>query len=152
MTKSFEINHLILNRGLYLSDIRRINENTNVYIYDWRIYAPRELKYLSESANHTIEHLLANYMNNSKRVLKIAIFPYGCLTGFGIALGEKIEVEELENILKDFINSVINNKNYVPGNQLSQCGNPRTLNYNEALKVLDEVLDDINNHKYSYVY
>ncbi|MDR2867236.1 MAG: S-ribosylhomocysteine lyase [Acholeplasmatales bacterium] len=152
MTKSFEINHLVLQRGIYLNDIRKINDETNVYIYDWRIYAPSELKYLNQSANHTIEHLLADYFNNSKEVTKIAIFPYGCLTGFGIALAQNISPQKLEKIILDFIQSVFAQDNFVPGNSLSACGNPRTLNYLEAIQVLKEVHNDIINGKYHYVY
>jgi S-ribosylhomocysteine lyase LuxS involved in autoinducer biosynthesis len=129
-----------------------VNDTTNIYIYDWRIFAPTELKYLNERQNHTIEHLLADYLNNSKDVTKIAIFPYGCLTGFGIALADNIPPQQLEKILVKFINEVFEKENYVPGDALSQCGNPRTLNYSEAIIVLKEVLEDIKNNLYSYNY
>jgi S-ribosylhomocysteine lyase LuxS involved in autoinducer biosynthesis len=146
MTKSFCIDHTKLNPGFYYQETKQ-----GIFIYDWRIFSPREKKYLNEKANHTIEHYLASYLNEIEEYKKVAIFPYGCLTGFGLALGTLLTPIQSKTLLLNFINYV-NNTTFIPGNSELECGNHTTLDRNEALKVLKVVESEILTDKYNYIY
>jgi S-ribosylhomocysteine lyase len=152
MTKSFTIDHLKLKRGIYLNDI--INTGLeDILTFDWRIYAPTELTYLTYEEIHTIEHLLASYMNENKKCNKIAIYPYGCQTGFGITVYGNITVNDIKEFILDLSNKVLSGAiTLIPGDSVLECGNPRTLKMSAARNVFSFVKDDIINDKYSYKY
>ena len=54
---SFTVNHDVLDLGMYVSRI-----DGDVVTYDVRMKKPNAGSYLSMSAAHTLEHLLATYM------------------------------------------------------------------------------------------
>jgi S-ribosylhomocysteine lyase len=152
MTKSFTIDHLTLKRGIYLNDIISTGIE-DILTFDWRIYAPFEHNYLTIEEIHTIEHLLASYMNENKGCNKIAIYPYGCQTGFGITVYGNINVDDIKNIILSLSDNVLNNiTTTIPGNSIKECGNPKTLDLNSAKRVLQFVKNDIVNNNYSYKY
>ena len=70
---SFTINHLDLYPGLYVS---RRDEKNGVVIttFDMRITAPNREPVIDVPALHTIEHLGATYLRNSKRKDEIVYF------------------------------------------------------------------------------
>ncbi|MDR2822232.1 MAG: S-ribosylhomocysteine lyase [Acholeplasmatales bacterium] len=146
MTKSFSIDHTTLERGFYFQE-----EKENVFIYDFRIYAPKEKKYLTPLENHTLEHYLANYLNERKEYKKVAIFPYGCLTGFGLVLGVRLLEDEVVEMLKSFLEYGFNNS-LIPGNSIYECGNPATLNYSSLIDILKVIEKDLLNNNYSFTY
>jgi S-ribosylhomocysteine lyase len=152
MTKSFTIDHTKLQRGIYLNDIIKTGLE-DILTFDFRIYAPFENTYLTIEEIHSIEHLLASYMNDRVECNKIAIYPYGCQTGFGITVFGNITVEDIKNFILDLALKVINGTiSSIPGNSVLECGNPKTLNLQSAKKVFEIVYSDIINNKYSYKY
>lgn len=59
--KSFKLNHKTLLPGIYVS-----REDGKTTTYDIRLVKPNNYPILSTSILHTIEHLAATYMRNSK--------------------------------------------------------------------------------------
>ncbi len=136
---SFEKNHNLLLPGFYLS-----SEINGIYTYDLRFKKPNEGDYISISAAHSIEHLLATAYRNSEYAENVIYFgPMGCRTGFYLLLkdinkekAKKLTVEAINNALKE---------NSVPGSKKIQCGNYRSHNLKKAkqelinyLKILKE--------------
>ena len=79
MIKSFKIDHTKLNIGIYLHDVKKIN-NCFITTYDMRFKQPNKGKYISNSAMHSLEHIIATYYSKYKE--KIYFGPMGCQTGF----------------------------------------------------------------------
>ena len=79
---SFQVNHLNLLPGLYLSRTDR-REQCAASTFDLRVTAPNREPVMDVPAIHTIEHLGATFFRNSKRKDEIIYFgPMGCRTGF----------------------------------------------------------------------
>ena len=79
---SFQVNHLDLLPGLYLSRQDRQDQCT-VSTFDLRVTAPNREPVMDTPAIHTIEHLGATFLRNSSRKEEIIYFgPMGCRTGF----------------------------------------------------------------------
>ena len=75
---SFMVDHTKLEPGIYLS-----REDRGVITYDLRFIKPNTPPFLSNKALHTIEHLCATYLRNSKFSENVIYFgPMGCRTGF----------------------------------------------------------------------
>ncbi len=117
---SFTVDHTKLQRGMYISRI-----DGNVITYDIRTRRPNVEEVMETGAIHTVEHLFATFVRNSKFKDNIIYFgPMGCRTGFyflttGMTHGEalKLTQEALE-----FIESF---EGEVPGVSAVECGNYR---------------------------
>ena len=59
--KSFQINHNILEPGFYIS-----REDGDIITYDLRTRKPNAGDYMSNSAMHSVEHMFATCIRNSK--------------------------------------------------------------------------------------
>ena len=57
---SFEVNHNVLERGIYISRIDK-----DITTYDIRMKLPNKNDYLATAAMHTIEHIVATFVRNS---------------------------------------------------------------------------------------
>ncbi len=117
---SFTVDHTKLLRGMYISRI-----DGNVITYDIRTRRPNVEEVMQTGAIHTLEHLFATFVRNSRFKDNIIYFgPMGCRTGFyflttGMTHGEalKLTQEALE-----FIESF---EGDVPGVSAVECGNYR---------------------------
>ena len=75
---SFQIDHNILKRGIYISRI-----DDDITTYDIRMREPNKEPVMTNAAMHTIEHLFATYVRNTEFGDNIIYFgPMGCRTGF----------------------------------------------------------------------
>lgn len=75
---SFQIDHNILKRGIYISRI-----DDDITTYDIRMREPNREPVMTNAAMHTIEHLFATYVRNTEFGDNIIYFgPMGCRTGF----------------------------------------------------------------------
>lgn len=122
---SFSINHLELDRGLYLS---RRDEFDGVVInsYDVRMTAPNQEPPVYTSALHTIEHLLATYYRNSNiknDVVYVGIM--GCLTGMYIIFKGDRSARDVHQLIKDGYEFIVNysDEEVIPGASAIECGN-----------------------------
>ena len=120
---SFTINHLDLYPGLYVSR-RDEKEGVVITTFDMRITAPNREPVIDVPALHTIEHLGATYLRNSKRKDEIVYFgPLGCRTGCYILMFGDFNPEDIYDFVVDMCDFIIDYEGEIPGAAPEQCGN-----------------------------
>ncbi|MFA9381927.1 MAG: S-ribosylhomocysteine lyase [Acetanaerobacterium sp.] len=117
---SFEVNHLVLQKGMYISRI-----DGDIVTYDIRMCKPNSGTYLENAALHTFEHLFATHARNSLLSANVVyIGPMGCRTGFyllvrGITHAQAIAlVQEAFEFIREY-------EGTIPGATEIECGNYR---------------------------
>ena len=92
--------------------------------FDLRFKKPNAGDYIAPKALHTIEHLLATVLRNSREKDNIVYFgPMGCRTGcYLLVFGEKTPEDVLPSVLGacDFTLAF---DGEIPGAQAAECGN-----------------------------
>lgn len=115
---SFTVDHDILEPGVYVSRI-----DGDITTYDLRFIKPNTPPFLSNGALHTIEHLFATYMRNSRFGDNIIYFgPMGCRTGFYLIVRDLSNKNTLDLIRETLIQSLAHTGD-IPGNSKKECGN-----------------------------
>lgn len=145
---SFGVDHLTLNKGLYISRI-----DGDIITYDLRMCKPYSNELLTHEQMHTMEHLMATILRNDKKFGPGIIYfgPMGCQTGFYLLMDLRkvgFTNRELVNVLIDAFEKIENWNEEIPGNSMIECGNCHTLQLEEAKQVASqyrEVLLNINN-------
>ncbi len=116
---SFTVNHDILERGMYISRV-----DGDVVTYDIRMKKPNAGDYLCMSAAHTLEHLLATFMRNSKRSDEVIyVGPMGCRTGFYVLLRDSVGKADAIALVKSAMQFARDFQGNIPGNTRIECGN-----------------------------
>ena len=115
---SFEVNHNVLERGIYISRIDK-----DITTYDIRMKLPNKNDYLATAAMHTIEHIVATFVRNSAYSDRIIYFgPMGCRTGFYL-LTRDIPENEVISLIFDAFSSLAEFRGEIPGTTAIECGN-----------------------------
>ena len=115
---SFQVNHNILERGIYISRI-----DGDITTYDIRMKLPNKNDYLEPAAMHTIEHIVATFTRNSKYSENIIYFgPMGCRTGFYLLTRSIPDVEAISLIYDAFL-FLADFEGEIPGTTAIECGN-----------------------------
>ena len=129
---SFTVNHNTLSQGFYLSRV-----DGDIFTYDLRFKKPNSGDYLSISAMHTVEHLLATTLRNGQHKDSVIYFgPMGCRTGFYV-LFRNIDIVEAKSIVCDAILTALELQS-IPGNKKIECGNFRSHNLKAAKLELEK--------------
>ncbi len=136
LIKSFKIDHTKLLPGIYLHEIKK-SGNSYVTTYDFRFIRPNKGNYLSNSAMHSLEHLIATFYSSKYSKDKIYFGPMGCQTGFYLVVFGKKSLKWIKQTLPK-LNKYINNIKTIPGNNPKSCGNYKTLNLKLAKKTWNE--------------
>ena len=99
---SFQVDHIRLNRGIYVSRIDEINGNY-LTSFDIRMKLPNREPVINIAELHTMEHLGATFLrNHSVWKEKIVYFgPMGCRTGFYLILKGKLESKDIVELMKE---------------------------------------------------
>ena len=143
---SFTIDHILLNRGIYVSRQDVVGDET-VTTFDVRMKEPNREPVLSPSAIHTIEHLAATFLRNHPVWADKIIYwgPMGCLTGNYLIVKGDITSAEILPLVKETFAFVASYDGEVPGATARDCGNYLLMNLPEtrweANKYLNEVLE-----------
>ena len=115
---SFEVNHNVLERGIYISRIDK-----DITTYDIRMKLPNKNDYLATAAMHTIEHIVATFVRNSAYSDRIIYFgPMGCRTGFYL-LRRDIPENEVISLIFDAFSFLAEFRGEIPGTTAIECGN-----------------------------
>ena len=137
---SFEIDHTILKKGIYISRI-----DDDITTYDIRLKEPNVEPVLTNSAIHTIEHIFATYARNSEFGENIIYFgPMGCRTGFYF-LTRSLTDNYSINLIKEAFKYIADFWGKIPGCSAIECGNCREHSLPEAkaeAKIFYEVIKD----------
>ena len=115
---SFEVNHDVLQRGLYTSRV-----DGDITTYDIRMKLPNKGNYLNNPAMHTVEHIVATFVRNSCFKERIIYFgPMGCRTGFYL-LTRDIDPKDVIDLVRDAFVFLRDYKGDIPGVSSIECGN-----------------------------
>lgn len=138
---SFEVNHDVLQRGIYTSRI-----DGDITTYDIRMKLPNKGVYLNNPAMHTIEHLIATFVRNSKFSNRIIYFgPMGCRTGFYLLVRD-IEPGDVIALVRDAFNFLAEFEGEIPGVSSIECGNYLEHDLEDAKREAKEYLPVIENY------
>ena len=152
---SFQVDHVRLNRGLYVSRIDEINGNY-LTSFDIRMKLPNREPVINIAELHTMEHLGATFLRNHPIWKEQIVYfgPMGCRTGFYLILKGKLESKDIVDLMKELYKFMAEFKGDIPGATAIECGNyldqnlPMT-NY-EAKKYLEETLENLGEENLNY--
>lgn len=121
---SFTIDHIHLQRGIYMSRKDKVGSET-ITTFDIRMKLPNREPVLNQAAAHTIEHLAATFLRNDKEWSKKIIYwgPMGCLTGFYLLIAGDLESTNIIDLMKRTFTYIASYYAEVPGAKADQCGN-----------------------------
>ena len=152
---SFQVDHIRLNRGIYVSRIDEINGNY-LTSFDIRMKLPNREPVINIAELHTMEHLGATFLrNHSVWKEKIVYFgPMGCRTGFYLILKGKLESKDIVDLIKELYKFMAEFKGDIPGATAIECGNYLDQNLPmanyEAKKYLEETLENLGEENLNY--
>lgn len=145
--QSFTINHLNLQRGLYVSR-KDTRDGVTVTTFDLRFSVPNREPVLDTPALHTIEHLAATYLRNSTRQNDVVYFgPMGCRTGFYLVMFGDLSSADVFSLVVEACNFILQFQGEIPGASPVECGNYLEQNLMEAQWYTRRYLDDLQQHK-----
>lgn len=152
---SFQVNHLELLRGIYVSRKDKIGAET-VTTFDIRMKEPNREPVINTAEMHTLEHLGATWLRNEPGVSDQIIYfgPMGCRTGCYLVMKGDLESEDIVPMITNMFQFVADFNGDIPGAAARDCGNYLDQNLTmckyEARKYLDEVLTDIKPENLNY--
>lgn len=151
---SFTVNHLKLQPGVYVSRKDRVGENT-ITTFDIRMTRPNFEPVMNTAELHTLEHLGATYLRNSRFDVKTLYFgPMGCRTGFYLLLNGDYSSRDILELLIELFEFIADFEGDVPGAVARDCGNYLDMNLPMAKYLarnyLNAVLRKIDESKLNY--
>ena len=145
--ESFKINHLTLDPGLYVSR-RDKNGDCVVTTFDLRITAPNREPVIDVPALHTIEHLCATFLRNSKQSENIVYFgPMGCRTGCYLVMFGDLTSRDVYDLVVEMCDFVIDFEGDIPGASPVECGNYSEQNLTMAKYYIKKYKKDLQENK-----
>ena len=117
---SFQVDHNKLVPGLYLS--RRDGEITT---FDLRFKKPNTGDLLSNAGMHSVEHIIATLLRNSRAKDAVIYFgPMGCQTGFYFLFdSRRLSDADAVELLKEVFSAGAAFDGPMPGKSPVECGN-----------------------------
>ena len=152
---SFQVDHVRLNRGLYVSRIDEINGNY-LTSFDIRMKLPNREPVINIAELHTMEHLGATFLRNHPMWKEQIVYfgPMGCRTGFYLILKGKLESKDIVELMKELYKFMAEFKGDIPGATAIECGNYLDQNLPmanyEAKKYLEETLENLGEENLNY--
>ena len=144
---SFQINHLNLLPGLYLSRTDR-QEQSAASTFDLRVTAPNREPVMDTPAIHTIEHVGATFLRNSGRKDEIIYFgPMGCRTGFYLVVFGEQSAEDVYPLVVEMCDFILGFEGEIPGARPEECGNWSEQNLNMAKYYIRRYREELITHR-----
>lgn len=144
---SFQINHLQLLPGLYVSRRDRCKDCV-VTTFDLRITAPNREPVIDMPALHTIEHMAATCLRNSARKDEIVYFgPMGCRTGCYLVMFGDLNPQDVLDMVLDLCDFILNYEGEIPGARPEECGNYSEQNLNMAKYYIKKYKEELTAHR-----
>ncbi len=150
---SFTVDHDTLLPGIYVS-----RRDGDAVTYDLRMRRPNCGDYITPTAMHSLEHMLATYMRGGElgsRVIYVG--PMGCRTGFYLIVRDAGEGEDEMNTavlsaLKTALGGIISHSGKMPGASRRECGNYRALSVASAQREAAGYLAVLENGEQTFKY
>ena len=130
---SFQIDHLRLNPGAYVSRKDKFKELV-ITTFDLRFKEPNKEPVLDQPALHTIEHLCATFLRSHKEWASKTVYfgPMGCRTGFYLILEGDYSSTGIIPLLLEMFEWAGVFEGEIPGATAVECGNWREQNIDMA--------------------
>ena len=140
---SFTVNHLKLNRGVYVSRIDAFGQQ-KITTFDLRMTKPNFEPVMNTAEIHTIEHLGATFLRNHPQYADKTVYfgPMGCRTGFYMVLAGEYSSKEILPLVIELFEFIKNFEGEVPGASPHDCGNYLDMNLNMAKFLAQRYLDE----------
>jgi len=122
---SFQVDHTRIGYGIFVSRRDRVG-GAFVTTFDIRMKRPNAEPAIHANAMHTIEHVVATYLRNSRFRDHVVYWgPMGCLTGFYFLTSTEREIgpREVEPLVRAAFRHLANYRGPVPGATPVNCGN-----------------------------
>ena len=148
--ESFCIDHTRLLPGLYVS--RRDKKLlTVVTTFDLRMTSPGREPVMDMPAVHTIEHLGATFLRNSKRQDDVVYFgPMGCRTGFYLVMFGNLTPSEVYGLVREMCDFILDFEGEIPGATPAECGNYLEQNLPMAKYYIANYLTELSEKRFAY--
>ena len=144
---SFSVNHDFIDEGIYISRI-----DGDITTYDMRTRRPNMGDYMDNLTMHSVEHLFATYVRNSKISDRVIYFgPMGCQTGSYLLVKDAKNEEVLEVVL-DVLKKITEHDGAMPGAVREECGNYKNLSLDAAKRECKRYLDILSSKKCDFKY
>ena len=120
---SFTIDHLRLNRGIYVSRQDKVGDEV-ITTFDIRMKLPNREPVLGQGAIHTIEHLAATFLRNHPVWKDRIVYwgPMGCLTGNYLLVRGDLKSEDILPLMQETFRFIATYEGEVPGTTPRDCG------------------------------
>lgn len=143
---SFTIDHLRLQRGIFVSRRDTTPSGDALTTFDIRLTEPNRQPAADPRALHSIEHLAATYLRNDPEWKDKIVYwgPMGCCTGSYLILQGHLEPLDILELMRSMFDFIARFEGPIPGATARDCGN-YTFNDLDAAKALaatfrDEIL------------
>lgn len=152
---SFNVNHVLLNPGIYVSRRDELN-GFIITTFDLRMIKPNNGYFMSTTSIHTLEHLGATYLRNHNEYKDDIIYfgPMGCRTGFYLIMKGDLQSKDIKGLIVDMFNYIINFDGVIFGSDEFSCGNYLDLDLNSCkqdavnyYEVVKEITEDLMIYK-----
>ncbi len=143
---SFQVDHLRLLRGVYVSRRDVTPAGDAITTFDIRMTEPNRQPALSPETLHAMEHLAATYLRNRADWKDRVIYwgPMGCCTGNYLILAGEFQPRDILPLLRDTMEFIAGFSGDIPGATPRDCGNYSFMNLEgareAALRYLNQVL------------
>lgn len=151
---SFQIDHLRMKRGVFVSRRDRFGE-TVITTFDIRLKEPNREPVVDVATLHSIEHLGATFFRSHPAWGPRTVYfgPMGCRTGVYLLLESELDSSDIVEPLIEFCDWVLAFDGAVPGASAAECGNWRDQNLDMAkweLRRFAELLRDVKPENLEY--
>lgn len=153
--ESFQVNHIDLKRGIYVSRKDMVGENI-VTTFDIRMKEPNREPVINTAESHAIEHIGATFLRNHSIYDSLTVYfgPMGCRTGFYVIFKGDLTSQDVVGIVKEMFQFIMNFEGDIPGADPMSCGNYLDMNLPmakfEAAKFYNEVLLNLTEENLNY--
>lgn len=144
---SFSVDHDRLTPGIYVSRI-----DGDVTTYDLRTRTPNAGDYMDNRTMHSVEHMFATYIRNSRIADHVIYFgPMGCQTGFYL-LTRGLDNETVLTAVKETLQNIIDHDGEMFGAKRKECGNYQNLDLGDAKVEAKRYLDVLMAKENDFLY
>lgn len=142
---SFTIDHLRLERGIFLSRKDTTPSGDVISTFDIRMTRPNREEALSPRALHAMEHLAATYLRNRPEWKDRVVYwgPMGCCTGNYLLLSGDFKSTDILPLIKETMEFVRDFEGEIPGATPRDCGNYSYMDLEGAKSAADRYLKEV---------
>ena len=144
---SFSVDHDLIDEGIYISRI-----DGDITTYDMRTRKPNMGDYMDNITMHSMEHMFATYVRNSKIGDDIIYFgPMGCRTGFYLLVRNADNAQVLEVVL-EILSKIAFEADQMFGATRVECGNYLELDLDSAKREAKRYFELLLSREQTFTY